>query len=70
MSAAMDEQIDEYVPIGERCHRGCRRRASIAEGDSRYCARCFLGMMRIVNSTLPSPLAGVASLRPSVGSHD
>lgn len=30
----------ENVPIGERCFRGCTRRAVIADGDYRYCAAC------------------------------
>lgn len=31
------------IPIGERCYRGCRRRADvIGENDQRYCAWCYL----------------------------
>lgn len=34
---------DETVPIGERCFRGCRRRAVIIdEFDQRFCAKCYL----------------------------
>ncbi|HEV8573114.1 MAG TPA: hypothetical protein VGR43_00250, partial [Dehalococcoidia bacterium] len=43
--AAMTEP-EEYVPIGERCYRGCRRRAVVREELSLYCARCYLALVR------------------------
>jgi hypothetical protein len=41
-----DEPIEEFVPYGERCHRGCTRRGVIRDGPiSVLCARCFLALL-------------------------
>jgi hypothetical protein len=40
-----DTEVTIYVPIGERCYSGCRRRAVVNDGGM-YCAKCWMGRHR------------------------
>lgn len=45
--------VMDYVPLKERCYRGCGRRAVIHDGDlAYYCARCFLDMLHATGREL------------------